>query len=232
MRRDAAVRLLAFAAAAAAHTALLLFARVPAGTAPAPPEQPAALRLLDFAEEAPAPGPPERAAAPLPATPPAAALPPPPSVPEAAAEPPPAAAETGEAPAGRDPAAPAPAAAPAGTGGGAAGSGAAPAGEEEYLSPDDVFVPPLLPLKKIRAALVYPPVARRAGIEGRVDLELWIDRRGEVRRVDILRETPPNRGFGEAAVRALRGIRGKPAEANGLPAAVRFRYPVNFVMVE
>jgi protein TonB len=44
----------------------------------------------------------------------------------------------------------------------------------------------------------------------------------------VLKETPPDKGFGAAAVAAFKGIKGAPAEANGKPVAVRYRYPVRF----
>jgi protein TonB len=81
---------------------------------------------------------------------------------------------------------------------------------------------------EIRKKLAYPPIARRAGVEGTVYLELFVDARGLVRSVSLLREDPPDQGFGEAAVRAFTGLRGSPALANGETAAVRYRYPVRF----
>jgi protein TonB len=81
---------------------------------------------------------------------------------------------------------------------------------------------------EIRKKLVYPPIAQRAGLEGTVYLELFVDARGLVRSVLILKEDPPDRGFGEAAVRAFTGLQGNPALANGETAAVRYRYPVRF----
>jgi protein TonB len=101
-------------------------------------------------------------------------------------------------------------------------------GEEEYLSMGSISVPPAFSDGDIRRNLVYPPIARRSGIEGLVYLELFIDSQGQVQRINILREDPPNRGFGEAAVTAFRGLGCKPAEANGRPVAVRYRYPVRF----
>ena len=98
----------------------------------------------------------------------------------------------------------------------------------EYLPQHKISVLPVLPDDEIRRAMVYPPIAQRSGIEGRVFLELFIDRQGNVRDVRILREDPPNRGFGEAAINAFKGIRGKPAEANGEPVAVRYRYVISF----
>jgi len=98
----------------------------------------------------------------------------------------------------------------------------------DYLPQHMITLLPVLPEDQIVRAMVYPPIAQRSNIEGMVYLELFIDRQGNVRNVRILRENPPNRGFGEAAVNAFKGIRGKPAEANGEPVAVRFRYNLNF----
>jgi len=101
-------------------------------------------------------------------------------------------------------------------------------GSESYLPQNKVSRLPSLSEKEIRSNLVYPPIALRTGIEGTVYLELFIDRDGIIRRVRILKEDPPNRGFGEAAVRAFEGLRAKPAQSNGEPVAVRYRYPVRF----
>jgi protein TonB len=101
--------------------------------------------------------------------------------------------------------------------------------------PADDYLPMLLvsePVKfderEIAAALIYPPIALRSGIEGRVILELFVDRNGVVQQVRILQETPPDRGFGEAAVRAFSGRKGTPAIANGKTVSMRYRYPVTF----
>jgi protein TonB len=103
-------------------------------------------------------------------------------------------------------------------------------GDEEYLPMHRVSVPPVFSEKEIKDRLIYPPIALRAKIEGMVYLELFVDRRGQVRRITVLRETPENRGFAEAAVKAFEGIRGTPAQANGAAVAVRYRYPVRFAI--
>jgi protein TonB len=100
----------------------------------------------------------------------------------------------------------------------------------DYLPQHRISQVPILPEDEIRRATVYPPIAQRSNIEGTVYLELFIDRQGNVRDVRILRETPAGRGFGEAALRAFSGIRGKPAEANGEPVAVRYRYNISFTL--
>jgi protein TonB len=99
---------------------------------------------------------------------------------------------------------------------------------DDYLPMHMISQPPRFDEKKIAADLVYPEIARRSGIEGRVILELFVDRHGVVQQVLILQENPPDRGFGEAAVKAFLGKKGSPAVANGQEVSTRYRYPVSF----
>jgi len=105
---------------------------------------------------------------------------------------------------------------------------AAAAVVEEYLPMHLVSQPPVFDEKRLAADLVYPEIARRSGIEGRVILELFVDRYGVVQQVLILQESPPGRGFGEAAVKAFLGKKGSPAMANGQAVSTRYRYPLSF----
>jgi periplasmic protein TonB len=100
---------------------------------------------------------------------------------------------------------------------------------DDYLPIHKVTDPPKFNEKELLADLVFPPIALRSGIEGRVILELFVDRNGHVQRILILREEPKDRGFGEAAVKVFTGRRGTPAyAANGEPVSARYRYPVSF----
>jgi len=101
---------------------------------------------------------------------------------------------------------------------------------ENYLQIHQVSIAPQFDTSLIASSLVYPPIALRSGIEGRVFIELFVDRTGIVQRVTILREDPEGRGFGEAAVRAFMGRKGTPAVANGEPVSCRYRYPVAFTI--
>jgi len=100
--------------------------------------------------------------------------------------------------------------------------------QDNYLPMHQLSVPPKFDDNAIIQDLVYPPIALRSGIEGRVILELFVDRTGTVQRVTILREDPDGRGFGESAIRAFTGRRGSPAIANGEAVSARYRYPVVF----
>jgi protein TonB len=99
---------------------------------------------------------------------------------------------------------------------------------DDYLPIHKVSDPPKFNERELLADLVYPPIALRSGIEGRVILELFVDRYGQVQQILILQENPQGRGFGEAAVKVFTGKRGVPAYANGEPVSARYRYPVSF----
>jgi protein TonB len=102
--------------------------------------------------------------------------------------------------------------------------------QEEYLQQYMITQVPVFPEDEIRRNTIHPPIAQRSNIEGTAYLALFIDREGNIREVRVLRETPPGYGFGEAAVNAFRGVRAKPAEADGVPVAVQYRYTIRFSM--
>jgi protein TonB len=83
-----------------------------------------------------------------------------------------------------------------------------------------------MPAEEIRKRIKYPPLANRQKIEAVVFLELYIDKNGDIRNIVVLKD--PGYGFAEAAVEALEGMKVEPAEANGIPVAVRYRYPIRF----
>ena len=99
---------------------------------------------------------------------------------------------------------------------------------DDFLPAHRVSMPPTFDERSIASDLVFPPLALRSGIAGRVMLELFVDRNGEVQHVRILREEPEGWGFGEAAQRVFAGRRGSPAVVDGGPVAARFRYPISF----
>jgi protein TonB len=98
----------------------------------------------------------------------------------------------------------------------------------DFLPMHKVSVLPRFDDDEIKKRTVYPPIAQRAGQEGTVYLEIFVDSHGLVRTISILKEDPPGRGFGEAAVKVFQGLRGSPALSNGEAVAVRYRYPVRF----
>jgi protein TonB len=102
--------------------------------------------------------------------------------------------------------------------------------QEEYLSMHKISVPPVFSEQDLLKRLVYPTIALRSRVEGIVYLELFVDKQGAVQNIVILKEEPTGRGFGEAAIKAFQGYSGTPAHANGIPVAVRYRYPLRFTV--
>ena len=100
--------------------------------------------------------------------------------------------------------------------------------EIEYVPQHKISVIPEIPTKTILSKIEYPKMAMKQGIEGVVYLELFIDESGNIRRINVLKD--PGYGFADAAIVALDGIICKPALVNDKPVAVRFRYPIRFVL--
>ncbi|MBF9015077.1 MULTISPECIES: energy transducer TonB [unclassified Oceanispirochaeta] len=100
--------------------------------------------------------------------------------------------------------------------------------EPIYLPQHKISVIPVIPSDEVQGRIVYPPMAHRQGIEGIVYAELYIDSTGLIRKVVILKD--PGHGFADAAIQALEGVRCSPAESNGTKVAVRYRYPIRFIL--
>ncbi len=98
--------------------------------------------------------------------------------------------------------------------------------ELEYLPQHMISEMPVIPVSQLNSRKVYPPLANKQGIEGTVFLELYIDQNGQIRNIVVLKD--PGYGFGDASVKALKGIKCIPAKANGVPVAVKIIYPVRF----
>ena len=102
-------------------------------------------------------------------------------------------------------------------------------------SDDDaiIFVPydepptPIGGFPAIQRKLVYPEIARKAGVEGRVLVYAHIDVDGIVLRTKVMKSLGPN-GCDEAAVAAINAVKWKPAKQRDRPVKVWIAVPVDF----
>jgi TonB family protein len=82
---------------------------------------------------------------------------------------------------------------------------------------------------EVKSDDIYPADARRMGIEGVVRLKVGIDEKGNVVQVKVIERA--GHGFDEAAVRALRQFKFKPAIAkDGRPVPFPVTYTYRFTL--
>lgn len=75
----------------------------------------------------------------------------------------------------------------------------------------------------------YPDEAIAAEVEeGRVVVGCTVGADGRLTRCDIVSETPEGYGFGREALRATRGARMQPSEADGEPVETRVSFTIAF----
>lgn len=97
--------------------------------------------------------------------------------------------------------------------------------EEE--SPPDAFVPREKEPVIVKAVSpVYPPLALRAGIEGKVFVKIWVDRQGKTRQVEVVKSD--NDIFNDAAIEAAKQFVFTPAYMNNGPVSVWVAVPFTF----
>lgn len=98
---------------------------------------------------------------------------------------------------------------------------------------DMIFVPydeppsPIGGFGSIQKALKYPEIARKAGIEGRVIIQVLVSEKGKVIKTRIIKSLGHS-GCDEAAVKAIRGVKWKPALQRDKPVKVWVAIPVIF----
>nr|MDA3886787.1 energy transducer TonB [Candidatus Delongbacteria bacterium] len=92
--------------------------------------------------------------------------------------------------------------------------------------------PEMMPgeLKKIQRYIFknYPPLAKRSGVSGRVNLKWVVSKDGIPTDVIIVKEKPKDMGFGQVAQKAIQSARFKPGMQRDQPVAVRMRQLIRF----
>jgi protein TonB len=84
------------------------------------------------------------------------------------------------------------------------------------------------PAVLVRVEPAYPDSARRAGIEGTVELEVSVDAAGKVTDVEVVRGLPL--GLSEAAADAVRHWTWRPARTASGPVVSRRTVRIRFVL--
>ena len=110
-----------------------------------------------------------------------------------------------------------------------------PPPQEEIDESIPVFVPfdeppaPIGGIAAIQQNLVYPEVARLAGVQGTVLLHLQIDKNGVVKNVRVIKSLGLA-DMDQAAINAVRAVKWKPARQRDLPIMVWYSVPIRFTL--
>jgi TonB family protein len=112
----------------------------------------------------------------------------------------------------------------------AASEGALTSADVEADQAAAVDAPPQLigGLAALQKNLVYPEKAKKAGIQGKVMLNVSIDETGQVRHLKILSDAGVDKSLAEAAVAAVKATKWQPALLKGKPVAATVTIPVEF----
>jgi protein TonB len=85
---------------------------------------------------------------------------------------------------------------------------------------------PIGGIQAIQSKIVYPEIARRAGVEGKVYVLAFVNEAGEVTKAQIMRGL--GAGLDEAAMDAVRATKFKPGKQRGKPVKVQVSIPIVF----
>jgi len=100
-------------------------------------------------------------------------------------------------------------------------------GEETvYFVAVEEMPEPLGGLKSIQEKIVYPEIAKRAGVEGKVFVKAFVDETGKVTSAEIVKGI--GAGCDEAAIDAVLQTKFSPGKQRGRPIKVQVTIPIVF----
>jgi len=100
--------------------------------------------------------------------------------------------------------------------------------ESEYPEENEFILVEIQPEMIYMARPVYPNLAKIANLEGKVWVKALVDKNGDVVRAVVLKSSESNAGFDEAAIRAAKRCKFRPAVQNGFNVAVWVSFAVEF----
>jgi len=106
-----------------------------------------------------------------------------------------------------------------------------PVEEEEEVSLDffmavEEMPEPIGGIAAIQKKIIYPEIAKRAGVQGRVFVKAFVDESGKVHKAEIVKGI--GAGCDEAAIAAVLKTKFKPGKQRGKPVRVQVSIPILF----
>jgi len=85
---------------------------------------------------------------------------------------------------------------------------------------------PIGGIQAIQSKIVYPEIAKRAGVEGKVYILAFVNEQGNVTRAEVIKGL--GAGLDEAALTAIKQTKFKPGKQRGQPVKVQVSIPIVF----
>lgn len=98
--------------------------------------------------------------------------------------------------------------------------------EPTYFVAVEEMPEPIGGIQAIQSKIIYPEIAKRAGVEGKVYVLAFVDETGEVTSVKIIKGL--GAGLDEAALNAVKQTKFKPGKQRGKPVKVQVSIPIIF----
>lgn len=98
--------------------------------------------------------------------------------------------------------------------------------DEVYFVAVEDLPEPIGGIAAIQRAVVYPEIAKRAGVEGTVYVEAFVDESGTVTKAIVVKGI--GAGCDEAAVDAVKKVKFRPGKQRGKAVKVRMSIPIRF----
>ena len=98
--------------------------------------------------------------------------------------------------------------------------------EPQYFVAVEEMPEPIGGIMAIQQKIIYPEIAKRAGVEGKVYVLAFVDENGDVRDAKIIKGI--GAGCDEAALEAVKKTKFKPGKQRGKPVRVQVSIPVVF----
>lgn len=98
--------------------------------------------------------------------------------------------------------------------------------EPTYFVAVEEMPEPIGGIGAIQSKIVYPEIAKRAGVEGKVYVLAFVNEQGEVTKAEIIKGL--GAGLDEAALSAVKQTKFKPGKQRGKPVKVQVSIPIVF----
>ena len=87
---------------------------------------------------------------------------------------------------------------------------------------------PLKGMQDIHARIVYPEIAKRSGVQGRVYVKAFVDEKGDVKKVELIKGI--GAGCDEEIMRVVKETKFKPGKQRGKPVRVQVSMSFMFTL--